>query len=362
MLGSLNRGGTETLLLDVFNNIQSSNIKAICVYRHEGDLSEEFKNSGIKFICLKPKHKFDLSYLFKLRKLFKQEKIKVAHAQQPLDALYAHLSVWGLKTKLVQTIHGYDFNYSIIHRRLFKYIKNRVSINIFVSNAQKRHYHQRYTFRERKSSVVHNGISFEKFKNFIKNSIREEFNIPNNHLLIGSVGNFNHVRDQLTICRFLDLLYKRNVPFSFLFAGQKSQAEPQYWDNCIDYCIENGLSKNVHFLGSRKDVPNMLNQLDAFVYSSEHDTFGIAVIEAIYSGIPVFVNDWEVMNEVTEAGKRGIVYKSKNENDLLEKFFQFIGERDSYLRQAKINSKWANVTYSIESYINNLSKLYGGLL
>lgn len=51
----------------------------------------------------------------------------------------------------------------------------------------------------------------------------------------------------------------------------------------------------VHFMGPRSDVPELLASWDAFLYSTDHDTFGIAVVEAIAAGLPTFVNDWEVM-------------------------------------------------------------------
>ena len=96
------------------------------------------------------------------------------------------------------------------------------------------------------------------------------------------------------------------------------------YDECVTYCQQNSLLDKVSFLGSRDDVPTILQQLDAFVYATDHDTFGIGVVEAMAVGIPVFVNDWEVMTEITDNGKFATLYKSKDEKDLLRHFLLFL--------------------------------------
>jgi len=99
---------------------------------------------------------------------------------------------------------------------------------------------------------------------------------------------------------------------------------PHLYDDCVNYCKQNGLEYKVLFLGSRTDIPQILDQLDAFVYATDHDTFGIAVVEAMAVGVPVFVNDWEVMKEITVDGKYATLYKTKDEKDLLREFMLFL--------------------------------------
>ena len=102
--------------------------------------------------------------------------------------------------------------------------------------------------------------------------------------------------------------------------------------------------------------------MDAFVYSTEHDTFGIAVVEAMAAGIPVFVNDWGVMREISEDGKYAKLYESKNEQDLLSKFLLFYNNKESYKTYAKDTVLRVRSLYSIEKHLDNLSCIYTKLL
>jgi glycosyltransferase involved in cell wall biosynthesis len=109
-------------------------------------------------------------------------------------------------------------------------------------------------------------------------------------------------------------------------------------------------------------VPEILNQLDAFIYATNHDTFGIAVIEAMSVGLPVFVNDWEVMIEITDQKEHGIFYETKNEQDLLNKFLNFLQNKKMHLDKAKSDAKWVEQRYGITHFLEGLNKNYTDLL
>lgn len=359
LLGSLNRGGTETLLLDVFRNAVRSKLDAIGVYRKGGVLEEEFIQSGVTMYKLKVGKNL-LSYLIKLRKLIINNDIRIVHAQQPIDALYALLACTGKKTKIILTFHGYDFNDKVRDRLIVKFVIKHTDRNIFVSESLGNYYIQKYKLNPATQQVVYNGISFDKLNTLTHqiSNVRNELEISSETLLLGTVGNFVNGRDQQTLCRFLKLLNQEKVDFHFIFVGKKADNMPQLFDNCVNYCSQNGLSERVTFLGSRSNVPEILYQLDAFVYATNHDSFGIAVVEAMATGIPVFVNDWEVMNEITNKGEQAIVYKTRDEADLLQHFMLFLHDKQFYQTKAKEAAIFVRENYSIEKHIQNLKIIY----
>jgi len=369
LLGSLNRGGTETLLLDVFQNATKNGLDAVCFYRKTGVLEPEFLSSGVRM------HRITFSkniagYLLRLRNELIRENAKIIHAQQPIDALYAYLACKGLKKKIVLTFHGYDYTDGKVGQAILRFIIRRTDCNIYVSNTQREYYQQKYGLDPQKQRVVYNGISFDKLDTFDTRSaalsrapgntqsLRKELKLSPNTLLVGSVGNFVHGRDQLTICKFLKLLNDNTVDFHFVFVGKRVDGQEYLYDICIEYCREVGLEKKVSFLGLRSDVPYILSELDAFVYATDHDTFGIAVVEAMAMEIPVFVNDWWVMLEITDDGKYASLYKTRVEEDLLREFMLFLQDRIAYLQKSKESAQYVREKYSIEKHIEKLITVY----
>ena len=361
LLGSLNRGGTETLLLDVFRNAKANQLNAIGIYRKGGVFEEEFLNSGVKMIKLSFK-KIPLFYLFRLRSILLANKIDIAHAQQPIDALYAWIATIATPVKVVLTLHGYDMKSSRFNLLILRFILNYTGKNIYVSNTQKNYYSEKYKLDPDKQILIYNGISFSKLDGILdksrNDSLRSELNIGQDTHLIGSVGNFVEVRDQLTLCRFFDLLQKKNIDFHAVFIGKSSESSPHLFQQCVDFCALNNLSNKVTFLGSRSDVPSILHQLDSFVYASDHDTFGIAVIEAMACSVPTFVNDWGVMKEITENGKFATLYTTKDSEDLFVKFWSYLSNKNFYEQSAKNASDFVREKYCIENHINDLKSLY----
>ncbi|VBB44602.1 Group 1 family glycosyl transferase [uncultured Paludibacter sp.] len=361
LFGSLNRGGTETLMLDVCKNLKKEDFKAIGVYRKGGALENDFVRSGVPFYKLRTRKNI-ISYLWKLRKLILTHHIDILHAQQPIDALYARLACIFTRKKIILTFHSFDFN---SNKCLLNYIIKKTDLNIFVSEYQKKYYENKYKLISSKQSVIYNGIDFKKLESAINSNqdsvLRNELRLNEKTLLLGMVGNFNEGRDHFTICQFLNVLNKTGIDFHFLFVGKRIENFATKYDDCVKFCDENKLQKKVSFLGVRNNVPDILVQLDAFIYATEHDTFGIAVVEAMASGMPVFVNDWEVMNEITEQGELATLYGTKDEKDLLEKFMVYLQNKETYKQNAVDIAKIVKEKYSIELHIENLTEVYSQL-
>jgi len=120
LLGSLNRGGTETLLLDVFRHSGKAGLDIIGFYRRSGALYQDFKDTAVPMIEFRPKFLFDPFYFIRLRRQLKKNQINIVHAQQALDAIYAWIACLGLEIKVVLTFHGYNFKYNVVDKMLIE--------------------------------------------------------------------------------------------------------------------------------------------------------------------------------------------------------------------------------------------------
>lgn len=363
LLGSLNRGGVETLMLDYFRNAEALKFEIMALYRNEGVLLSQFKQTGIDLYKLKPKSKLGtLIYLYRLRKLLLYKEVQLVHAQLPLDALYARMALVGTGVKLILTFHGYDNYNSKLYKLLIRYIAKRTDFNLFVSTTQRDYYCEQYRLDIKKQGVAYNGIAWNKFElpKIELNSIRKELSIKKQTLLLAMVGSFLPIRNQLFVCKFLAQLHKQAVDFRFLFVGNASDLH--LYQTCVDFCRENGLEQKVFFVGQRNDIPELLTQLDAFVYASNFDTFGIAAVEAMASGIPVFVNDLPVMKEVTNDGKWADLYATDNVETLMNLFMKFIADKDAYRAKAKERAILVRDKYSLERHVRCLEEVYSNVL
>ncbi len=394
LLGSLNRGGTETLLYDLFRRHAEVPYEMLCIHRKGGAYKEEYYATGVPMHHLAPRNGRYITYIRQLRALLLREKVTHVHAQQYIDGISACIACRGTGIQVIETFHGYDFGAGRLGRlgRLMIGQSIRWANKVcFVSECQKRYYLQRYGLQDdpAKYFVVYNGVNFEKLDNVIelpklptKNrpQQREEIKVLKarasasesllsqlaeaetrgsdiSPLKLAMVGNFVSGRSQSSLRQFLLALHNAGVAYDFYFVGKRNEQEPWRYDDCVQFCEEHHLDE-VHFLGARSDVSAILQQLDAFIYATDHDTFGIAVIEAIAAGVPTFVNDWEVMVEITQQGHLATLYKTRDTQDLLTKFMHFSENREEYKQQAEQSAKVVRKLYSIETHIARLWEVY----
>lgn len=358
-LGTLNRGGAETLVLDVCNMRKNAPFQMCCIYRNDGTYSESFRQSGADLLKLE-KRKSLLLYMLRLRRMVLSNHIDIVHAQTPSNAMICVLALAFTKVKLVTTFHGFTFSDS---KKIFRNIVYRNSKKIIcVSEYEKHYYEGKWNLPiDNKISVVYNGIDYSKLDRLTK-TVDNELMLPEKNLNMMMVGSFVSVRSQLFVCHVLAELYKKQIPFDFFFVGRKDDAESRYYNDCVSYCMQNGLMDCVHFLGVRTDVPELLKKMDLFLYASNSDTFGIAVLEALAAGVPVIVNDWVVMKEITENGKYAELYKTDDVNDCMEKIIRFIENKNNNVDELSERNRTVAAEirrkYSIENHIKKLNDIY----
>lgn len=353
LFGSLNRGGTETLFLDVFRNADKSSFPFIGIHRKGGAYKDDFYAAGPMMIHCAPKRFGYIRYLLQLRQLLRTEGVAIAHAQHWLDGIYAKLATIGLPIRVALTLHGYFPQEGMIGRLCRMSIRMADEV-CFVSRYEQEWYQQRMRIPDEKCHVIYNGIDIAKF-NQENGRVRDLENEDKIRLCM--VGNFVAVRDHITLFKALQLLHERDVNnFDFYFIGKRVEEQGGIYDTCEQIIKENDLT-NVHFMGGRGDVPELLKSMDGFVYSTDHDTFGIAVVEAMAVGLPVVVNDYAVMKEV--CGDMVTYYKSKDVGDCADAIEKLLAELPERKETAKKNAEVIRKRYSIEAYLARLNAVYG---
>lgn len=363
-IGSLNRGGAETLLLDIFRRKNDAPFECMLIYRNEGDLSDEFRATGVPMFRLKPRHGA-FAYFSDLRHLLKENKVDILHTHTVANGVIGILSTCFSGIKLAASFHGFiSMLKYMVFTHLIMWFADR---SIFVSNYERDWFLSHVLLAPRnRCEVVYNGIDFSKFdaSPVEPDFLKEEASVEDSCLRMTMVGNFVSGRSQLFLCKALKALSdKGSLDFRFYFIGKQSLKEPERWDDCLRYCRDNHLlGDKVVFLGGRADVPSVLQYMDAFVYASECDSFGIAVVEAMAAGVPVIVNDWIVMKEVTQNGEWASIYKTDDIDDCVAKIEDLARTTAEKRNKALALSEVVRHRFSIENHIQNLFLIYKSLL
>lgn len=352
VLGALNCGGMEHLILDVCRN--ANNFDCICIYRNEGNLSSSFREANIGMLYV-PRKGGLLRYMWQLRKAIMNQQIDILHSQTASNTLLLGLCLIGCKKRIVTTIHSFSFlNASELYKRFVFAVSEKV---LFVSNYQMNMYIKKYSSKLRKKcSVLYNGIDSSKFeKNY---EIPDIYQGASDIIKLCVVGNIRGARTYGVIIEAIHRLVTEGlVNIGLYIIGNTPKEEQHLLDYYTCTCKKYRIEDVVHFVGSRNDVPAILQHSDIYIMSSI-ETFGISIVEAMMSGVPVIVNDFDVIREVTVEGKLATLFKTNDAEDLVEKLKMVINSLSQYKNEARERMVNIRNTYSLTHCINELNQLY----
>ena len=124
--------------------------------------------------------------------------------------------------------------------------------------------------------------------------------------VIANVGAIYDVKGQARILdRALPWLKDSRKHFILFIGGTRKDSA--YVEGMKRVVAEQGLRRQVLFLGSREDVPRLLRAADALVAYSTVEGIPRVVMEAMFAGRPVLVSNTPGMSEVVSDGEVGRV-------------------------------------------------------
>jgi glycosyltransferase involved in cell wall biosynthesis len=224
--------------------------------------------------------------------------------------------------KSVVTIHDliherYPEQYNAIdvkiYSRKFRYACEHADKVIAISEQTKRDIIQFYKTPEEKISVCYQSCNpaFGKaISDDEKKKVKQQYGLPDQFFL--SVGSIIERKNLLNICKAVFLLRNElDIPLVVIGDGGK------YKQQVKDYVMQNGLEKKIIFLSespsakssrsfkSAIDFPAIYQSAIAMIYPSFFEGFGIPVLEALWSKLPVITSN---VSCLPEAGGEGAYY------------------------------------------------------
>ena len=83
--------------------------------------------------------------------------------------------------------------------------------------------------------------------------------------------------------------------------------------------LESNTPENVHFLGSRSDIPELLLQADLAVFPSKSEGLPLALLEKMAYGLPVITSNIPQLTTIITDNHNGMVYSLGNPEELANK-------------------------------------------
>ena len=123
---------------------------------------------------------------------------------------------------------------------------------------------------------------------------------------------------------------------------------------------ELGVAERVHFVGARKDLPEIYPAADAFVFPSLYETFALVCIEAMASGLPVLATRVGGIEDYLRDEENGLFIK-READDIARKLDRVLTDADLRARMKKQGLATA-ANYSWEKIAQQYLRLFDQLM
>lgn len=363
-IGIFGTGGIEHVVLQLFQFIdhETFQIDFVIDFAQEVACREEiYSNNGrILSIFSKPGvitkgyQKFLKAWYF--YKLLKREKYDIIHMHisYPSTLLYCLVAkMAGVKVRIVQS-HTNDYgNVSRAYRKINEIAKRLLLHSathlLAVSNKA-----GDWMFGKRKYDILSNGIEVSKFS--YSKSEREYLRIQNNisqdAIVIGHVGRYSYAKNQEFLIDIFEKILEQEPRAILMLTGEGGDSSLK--ERIIHKIEKLGIMDHVLMMPFTPNVAQLYQMMDAFVFPSRYEGFGIVVLEAQVSGLPIWISD-RVPPEVQVTNN---VHRLSLENSAKEWADNILGKLDGFLRQDYTNhihgkgidikekSKWLETYYT----------------
>ena len=276
-------GGIIQIILNYKAELDNENISQTyainCI--ENSKIPELLSGENSDFVHLPNKKKNMFKYCVALYKIMHNSKFDVVHvhgnsANMLIELLIAKINKIQCR---IAHCHNSTCNHKILNEILKPIFKRSYTMALACSNKA-----GDWIFGKNNYNILNNAIDLNlfKFSEKIRQDYRKKLNINENTKVIGNVGNLNEQKNQEFLIRIFEKYTKINKDSILIIIGEginKSKLE--------QLAAKLKITPYVKFLGVRSDVNCWLQAMDLLVFPSKWEGFGMALIEAQATGLPI---------------------------------------------------------------------------
>jgi glycosyltransferase involved in cell wall biosynthesis/nucleoside-diphosphate-sugar epimerase len=230
--------------------------------------------------------------LAQVKRMCNENQYDLLHCHSPIGSVVARLAAIKARkhgTKVIYTAHGFHFykgapkqNWLIFYP--IEWLCSVWTDVLITINKEDYVFAKKHMKAGRVEYIPGVGVDTKKFRlnNFDKVKKKTELGLCSDDVMILSVGELNRNKNHEVIVKAIAKLDKSHI--HYFIAGQGDRA--QYLTE-----LANKLGVNLHLLGYRTDIVELLNAADIFAFPSFREGLSVALMEAMAAGLPCVVSE-----------------------------------------------------------------------
>jgi glycosyltransferase involved in cell wall biosynthesis len=363
--GSLEIGGAEEVRLSLLSCLDRSRYQAtICCLQQGGAIADEAAAMGYRVIVLGQRaHALSLPTLRALRGLIRTSRPHIVQTSLPRANYWGRITaaLEGVPVVIAEehTVAGKsDWARPVIERVLGPHTDCVIAVSESVREV--------VAARDRASGrrptvVIPNPVNAQRLQQQRdREEVRAELGATDGAALMVQAGRMNRVRGAKghdLLMEALATLPPGASPMTCLLLGDgPARAELEALARRLR------VADRVKFLGYRRDVASLLGAADLFAFPSRVEGMPIALMEAMWMGLPIVASDIPANRETLAAGKYGRLVPPTQPKALAEAIARLGADTQGSIALGQRARAYAREAFSPARYAERVSRLWEELL
>ena len=301
---------------------------------------------------------YELALSSKLVDMVKLHGIEILHVHYAIPHAYAAymakkmLQEEGIYVPIVTTLHGTDITLVGSHpfyKPAVTFSINKSDAVTTVSQSLKDDTLRLFDIK-RDISVVPYFIDLEKYSHEFTDCQRAMM-ANDDEKIITHISNLRPVkRVQDVISIFFNI--QKEMPAKLMFIGEGPEKEKVELR-----CQELGILDKVVFFGRSNEIDKILCFSDLFLLPSQTESFGLAALEAMASGVPVISSNTGGLPEVNIQGESGFLSNVGDVEDMTKNALHILSD-ETRLKTFKNNARKEALKFDLHAIVPQYEAIY----
>jgi len=303
-----------------------------------------------------------------LKEIIEKNDYLLIHCHTPVGGVLTRLAARKARksgTKVIYTAHGFHFYKGaplknwLIYYPIEKWLA-RCTDCLITINDEDYECAVRKKFKAGSIKKVNGvGIDLNKFKPQTpekKKELRKQYGYDENDFILIYVAEMSYRKHQDLLINVVNVLKNKISDIKLLLVGEGSLME-QYKNQVQKLHLE----EYIHFLGYRKDVPDLMTIADVAVSSSRQEGLPVNVMEAMATGLPLVVTDCRGNRDLVQNGENGFVVGIDDAEGMAERI-EYIYKNKKIREKAREYNLENIKNYSLDVVRIKMSEIYKEML
>jgi glycosyltransferase involved in cell wall biosynthesis len=219
-----------------------------------------------------------------------------------------------------------------------------------------------YGISSNKVRVIPAPIDVRLYTHTSPDGIRESLGLNPQHTIITSIGHAIPLKGWDILIHSFNRVVRSNPQARLLLVGSLHSGEEADFTASLKAFVNRlAIGDKVFFLGQRKDIPQILRASDVFVFPSRSDGQGMALTEALASGLPCVASRSGGITDLITHRCNGLLFNREDVDGLTNHLNEVIHDQ-TLMQVLKANALKSAQRYDMNFITNRMMHLYEGIL